>query len=255
MRFSHAAPASSNIGRFVLDFDESWNAWGPYDWCCFSNTGGDLEDCTVIVEIKGTSGQIRTNVHFVRRWQGNSSLFSRYDSGLQLPDRTVCRTTVPNVETVNVRVLSPQFSTEVRYQYAGVEKSKDMSRRIEEIKLHIQGLVRDSAFGAKSGKVFILENRFGFPVYQVGIRVTSATGATVVEFVKPRLDPQSKMDVGSLQVSRNLVSGDRVAVWIGGEALFTKVVPCAMTPSASEGRIEGTEAVVPPETMVAIFRV
>ena len=76
-----------------------------------------------------------------------------------------------------------------------------------------------------AGKVAVIENRLKLPVFQVRVRVTAANGSTVGEFVKARLEPGGSMDVGRFQVSRNLVSGDRVQVWLWEAELLTYTVP------------------------------
>ena len=106
-----------------------------------------------VVDIKGAGGQTRKNVHFTKQWPGKSWLYTRYDPGTQLGDRVVGRMTVNNVATVDARVLSSKFSTEVHYMYTEVEKTKGITRRIEEVKPLIPFRVRNSALGAGSGKV------------------------------------------------------------------------------------------------------
>jgi len=221
----YAAPVSPAPGRVMVDLDESWNAWGPHDWLSLYNAGGDIEDCTVVVDLKGVAGQSRRNVHFVKKWAGKSWLYARYDPGTAIGERRVGRMTVTDVASIGVRVLSPQFSTELQYTYAGAEKAKDVARRIADVKPYITCRVRDSAWGASSGKVIVLDNRLKHSVYKVGVRVVAANGASVGEFVKDRLDSGSSMDVGSWQVSRNLVAGDRVTVYIGEGELLRYTVP------------------------------
>lgn len=219
-----SATGRSVPDRLVVDFDGAWNAWGPHDWCGLFNTGNDINDCTVIVELKGANGQTRKNVHFVKKWPGKSWLHARYESGTEVDGRQFGQTTVPDVASLRVRMLSPDFSTDMNYTYTGAEKTKDIRQRVGAVKPHIVPRVRNSAWGASSGKVLVLENRWSHPVYQVGVRVVSATGSSVGEFVKPQLDAGSSMDVGSWQVSRNLTSGDRVTVWLGEAELLTTVV-------------------------------
>lgn len=220
----YAAPERGDPARIAVDYDGAWNAWGPHDWCALYNAGGDITDCTVVVELKGAGGQTRRNVHFVGKWPGKSRLYARYEPGTELNGRPFGRTTVPEVASLQVRVLAPGYTADVSYVYAGAERTKDVSRRVAEVKPHIVQRVRDSAWGASSGKVLVLENRWKYPVFQVGVRVVSSTGSPVGEFVKPRLDAGSSMDVGSWQVSRNLTPGDRVTVWLGEAELLTTVV-------------------------------
>lgn len=220
----YAAPGRGDPARIVVDYAGAWNAWGPHDWCALYNAGGDITDCTVVVELKGAGGQTRKNVHFVEKWPGKSQLYARYEAGTELNGRQFGRTTVPEVASLQVRVLAPGYTADVKYTYAGAEKSKDVSRWVAEVKPHIHPRVRSSRWGASSGKVLVLENRWKYPVFQVGVRVVSSSGSQVGEFVKPRLDAGSSMDVGSWQVSRNLTPGDRVTVWLGEAELLTTVV-------------------------------
>ena len=220
----YAAPASPNNGRVAIDFDEAWNAWGPHDWCRLYNSGDDLEDCTVVVDLKGAGGQSRRNVHFVPRWPGKTWLVARYDPGKQVGERQFGRMTVRGVETVDVRFLSPAFSTEVAYVYAGAEKTKDIKYRLDLARPLVVPRVRDSAWGSGSGKVLVLDSRMTHPLYQVRVLVESAGGASVGEFVRPTLAAGGSMDVGSWQVSRNLVVGDKVTVWVGEGLLLTTAV-------------------------------
>lgn len=220
----YASPGRGDPARIAVDYDGAWNAWGPHDWCALYNAGGDITDCTVVVELQGAGGQTRKNVHYVAKWPGQSRLYARYEAGTELNGRQFGRTTVPDVVSLQVRVFAPGYTAALNYTYAGAEKSKDVSQRIAEVKPYVHPRVRDSAWGASSGKVLVLENRWKYPVIQVGVRVTSSTGSSVGEFVKPRLDPGSSMDIGGWQVSRNLTPGDRVTVWLGEAELLTTVV-------------------------------
>jgi hypothetical protein len=125
----YAAPVSKAPGRIVADFDESWGAWGPYDWLFLSNTGAELEDCTVVVELTGANGDVHKNVHYLRNWQGGGWVCARYDPGRQFLGRPVGRMTVSNVQTVDVAVYSPRFSTKLHYDYQGPEKDNDFAKR------------------------------------------------------------------------------------------------------------------------------
>ena len=62
---AYAVPITDNPGRILVDFDESWYGWGPNDWCRLCNAGAELENCTVVVDLRGQNGQTRRNVHFV----------------------------------------------------------------------------------------------------------------------------------------------------------------------------------------------
>lgn len=220
----YASPTRGDPARIGVDFDEAWNAWGPHDWCAVHNAGGDLADCTLVVELTGAGGAVRRNVHYVPKWPARSWLYARYEAGTEVNGRRFGRTTVPDVAALRVRVLAPGYTGEVSYTYAGVERSKDVARRVAEVKPHLRWRVRPSAWGATSGRVLVVENRWTHPVVQVGVRVVSATGGPVGEFVQPRLDPGGNMDVGSWQVSRNLTPGDRVTVRLGQVEVLSTVI-------------------------------
>jgi len=123
----YAAPFSRNIGRIWVDFDESWGPVGPDDWLCLYNNGPDLEDCTILVELKGAKGDVRKNVHFLRKWSSDSWQYAIYAPGEKVLDRMVGRMTVYNVDTVDVTIFSPQYSTKIHYVYSGAEKDKDIA--------------------------------------------------------------------------------------------------------------------------------
>jgi hypothetical protein len=131
----YAAPVTPRPGRVRVDFDECWYGCEPYDWCRLYNAGAALEDCTVVVEMRGAAGEARTNVHFLRKWAGNSWVHARYDAGTELNGRRVGKMTVLHVDTVGVTVLSPGFSTRVDYTYAGAEKDKDVAELCKDMKL------------------------------------------------------------------------------------------------------------------------
>ncbi len=122
----YAAPVSTNAGRIRVDLDESWGPFGPHDWLCLYNTGPDLEDCTILVELTGANGDVRKNVHFLRKWSGNSWMYARYAPDYDLLGRKG-RMTVYNVDTVDVTIFSPKFSTTIHYVYTGAEKDKDVA--------------------------------------------------------------------------------------------------------------------------------
>jgi hypothetical protein len=113
----YAAPFSRNIGKIWVDFHESWGPVGPDDWLCLYNNGPDLEDCTILVELKGAKGDVRKNVHFLRKWSSDSWQYAIY-----APGRTVY-----SVDTVDVTIFSPQYSTKIHYVYSGAEKDKDIA--------------------------------------------------------------------------------------------------------------------------------
>jgi hypothetical protein len=80
----YAATPSSAAGRIVIDIDESWGGFGPNDWLSINNSGPALEDCTIQVQLTGSTGQVRKNVHFVRQWPTNTWMYARYEPGQEI---------------------------------------------------------------------------------------------------------------------------------------------------------------------------
>lgn len=130
----YAAPVAADTGRIRVQLDESWQNLDPYDWGCFYNDGDTLEDCTVVVELRGASGEKRTNVHFVPEWAAHSTLFGRYRPGDDLDGKRVMKTTVTNIRGAAVTVLSPGYSTKIDYDYTASDKDKSVARQCNKIK-------------------------------------------------------------------------------------------------------------------------
>lgn len=124
----YSAPAAVNNGRIVADVDEIWGGSLSHDWLCLHNGGPEIEDCTILVEIKGKEGDFRKNVHFVPKWSSNTWIYSRYDIGKPVLNRVVGRMTVIGIDTVDISVYSPKFSTNFNYKYTGAEANKDIQK-------------------------------------------------------------------------------------------------------------------------------
>lgn len=131
----YAAAEDSKGDRVAVQFNESWYGCKPDDWCCFQNRGADLDDCTLLVEIKGAAGQVRKNVHYAKHWPAQAWLYARYRPGFLWKDRRVANQSVPDVDSVDVTVLSPRFSTQLHYVYAGAEKDKQVATLCQNMKL------------------------------------------------------------------------------------------------------------------------
>jgi len=114
--------------EILVDFDESWGSFGPYDWLALYNRSGqELEECTIVVELIGANKKL-TNVHFVENWPSRSWMYAKYGPGIEVSDREFRRTTVESVQEIVVTILSPKLSALVRYTYQGTEKDKDIAR-------------------------------------------------------------------------------------------------------------------------------
>ncbi len=123
----YSATLSDSTGRIVVDFNESWGDSGPKDWLVLQNLGETLEDCTILVQLTGASGEVRKNVHFLKTWPTNTSMWGRYQGGQKILGRTVDKTTVTYVQEMEITIYSPQFATQIQYVYKGAEKDKDVA--------------------------------------------------------------------------------------------------------------------------------
>lgn len=133
----YAPPIEVDSRAVGVRFRENWgDIVGPNDWLILQNTSGQvLEDCTIVVDLTGVAGDVKTNVHYVRSWAASSSVFVRYETGQEVNGRTVDRTTVRLVQTVKVTVYSPKLSAAVNYTYQGEEKTKDFAERCAKLTL------------------------------------------------------------------------------------------------------------------------
>ncbi len=123
----YSATLCDSTGRIVVDFNESWGNSRPEDWLVLQNRGETLENCTISVQLTGASGKVRKNVHFLKTWPKDTSMWGRYQSGVEVLGRTVDRTTVTNVQKLDITIYSPQFATQIQYVYLGAEKDKDIT--------------------------------------------------------------------------------------------------------------------------------
>ena len=123
----YSATLSDSAGHIAVDFNESWGNSGPNDWLVLQNRGETLKDCTILVQLTGASGKVRKNVHFLKTWPPDTSMWARYQSGEEVLGRTVERTTVKQVQKLDITIYSPQFGTQIQYVYQGAEKDKDIA--------------------------------------------------------------------------------------------------------------------------------
>ena len=172
----YSASVAANNGRIVANFHEIWGGNFTHDWLDLNNCGSEIEDCTILVEIKGQGGDVRKNVHFVPRWAGNSWIYCRYDTGKFVLDRVIGRMTVNKVDTIDVTVMSPKFSTKVTYVYTGAEADKDIQEHCNKVKF--SGRYRPFAGGIvfvdQRAAYFTLDDGIGWlPKCRVDITFTN----------------------------------------------------------------------------------
>ena len=130
----YSASQSSSTGRFLVNIDESWGGFGPNDWFCINNSGPDLDDCTIQVQLTGAAGEVRKNVHFVRHWPANTWMYARYEPGQEVFGRQAGKKTVTQIQQADISVWSPAFSTALTYTYQGAEKDEDIAQRCSTLK-------------------------------------------------------------------------------------------------------------------------
>ena len=177
----YSASFCDSTRRIVVDFDESWGLLGLHDWFCIYNLGHALEDCTILVQLTGASGEVKKNVHFVRSWPANSWLYGRYEGGNEVLERSVGRTTVTNVQKLDITIYSPKFATLIEYTYQGNEKDKDIAKRCEKLKFtgryqpFVSGIIWDTERGAE----FTLDGVSGIPKCRVDVTFRNGSKSKV----------------------------------------------------------------------------
>jgi hypothetical protein len=165
----YSATFCDSTERIAIDFQESWGSFGPHDWCSFLNRGAALQDCTLVVQLTGASGEVRTNVHFLKDWPANSRMYSRYSPGEEILGRTVGCTSVHNVKQLDVTIYSPQFATLIKYVYEGPEKDKHIATLCKDLKFtgRYQPFVGGTFWDTERGAYFTLDGVAIIPKCQV----------------------------------------------------------------------------------------
>lgn len=138
-----AARCAKSTGRKAkvlgADFNGSWGPFGPNDWLTLWNASNrTLHNVTLVVELRGRSGESCRNVHFISSWEPGAARYARYKPGWLLLDEYVERTTVANVENLTFSIWCDELSREgIRYDYAGTERSKDIRRYCEDVRVSV----------------------------------------------------------------------------------------------------------------------
>lgn len=128
-------------GRALLvDFDEAWGPVGPADWLTLTNaSGAELHNATVLVEVRGESGDLARSVHFVPAWKARAEIDAKYTAGDESLGFPVGRQSVKDVSTVTVSVWSDELSQErIAYAYVGPEHDADIARYCAAMRVRVQ---------------------------------------------------------------------------------------------------------------------
>ncbi|MFL5330256.1 MAG: hypothetical protein ACJ8C4_15250 [Gemmataceae bacterium] len=150
----YAAADVPNANRIRVTYEESWYGTEAHDWCCLHNSGAALDDALVVVELQGATER-RTNVHFIPKWPQDGKRWACYEPGTAVLGELLGRTTVAQLEAVDVTILSPTFSTKVHYDYVGTVKDNSIAERCKKIALDCQyltfqkGIFTDQQRGVK----------------------------------------------------------------------------------------------------------
>jgi uncharacterized protein (TIGR03000 family) len=151
----YAAPIAANNARIGADYDQIWGGGFSHNYLrLHNNSGSEIHDCTILVEIKGENGQLIKNVHFVPSWGVDSVIYCRYDTGKVVLDRIFGARTVDKVDTVAVSIFSPTFATNISYKYSGEEADKDIKSFCDKTRFSLRyqpfvpGLFWDTQRGA-----------------------------------------------------------------------------------------------------------
>jgi len=126
----YAGPAREAGPALKVDFDEAWGPIGPADWLTLTNaSGAELHNATVLVEVRGESGDVARSVHFVPVWKSGAAIDASYTVGDESLGFPVGRQTVPNVAGVTVSLWSEELREEgIAYRYLGAEHDADVAR-------------------------------------------------------------------------------------------------------------------------------
>lgn len=173
----YAATPSTPNGRMVVDFDAAWGSQGPDDWMKIFNPGpSDLSNCTIQVTLIGKDNQRRTNVHFVRHWPAGSWMNARYENGGIIPTNPEAgRTKVDGLQQAEIIIWSPQYSTELAYQYQGEQKDQDIARWCHDLTLmgRYQPFEKGLLWNTERGVEFTLDGIESIPDFTAHVTFRS----------------------------------------------------------------------------------
>lgn len=121
----------------VLDFDENW--FGPVetpDRISLKNQSGeDLSNATVQVDVRGVAGQWMRNVHFVESWPKGQKLWADYLSTDPNDVAALFGITAKEVQDLRVSVWCPELRTEIAQHYPDADRAAD---RLQQLEQHVK---------------------------------------------------------------------------------------------------------------------
>jgi len=116
-------------------FNGSWNNSFTRDWLCLRNdTGRDLSNCTILVNLNGYSAQSGnresdSHLHYVAKWPAGKWIYAPYPS--KANDGIATDESADSVESVSVSYFSDQGWDRLTHTYHGPNYDKDVKRYFE----------------------------------------------------------------------------------------------------------------------------
>jgi hypothetical protein len=117
----------------TIDVDESFAGSAAFDAVTLTNTTKrTLRNCTVLVELRGASGDVSQDVHFLKRWEPGGKRYAHYGIGVDAPGGPVGRQTVYGIQQARVSVWSDELRSEGQvYTYPGPERDRDIAALLD----------------------------------------------------------------------------------------------------------------------------
>jgi hypothetical protein len=118
----------------TLDFDENWfGAADTPDRLNLTNESGeDLSNVTVQVDVRGVAGKWVRNVHFVESWPKGRKMWADYLSTDPRDIGALFGITAKEVQDLRVTVWCVELRTEVAQHYPDADRAADRRRQLED---------------------------------------------------------------------------------------------------------------------------
>jgi hypothetical protein len=211
-RFWEGKPALP--AAISVEFDGNWNAWTSA-WITMENSGNALKNCTIEVTVMGESGESCRNVHYVAHWPLGGKLHARYDCGITDVNTVMLRSSVDHPASLSIRIWSDNGLYSLDYDYPKKERDEDRKNMIKDLVFpKTEWVLREPILGG-DGYVFVLQTSLTHPIYDVSVSVFEPNGSCLGKYSVRELSAGGKIEVGRLEMPRNLLSGDKVSIMIG----------------------------------------
>lgn len=127
-----AGPAAEKP-PFGIDFDEHWfGPPGPDRVSLVNESGRDLSNCTVQVDLRGKKGKWVRNIHFVAAWPKGQKLWADYFSVDPREVAALAGTTAIEVQELKVSLWCVELRAEsISVPYDDVARQADQQRQLD----------------------------------------------------------------------------------------------------------------------------